>query len=421
MGCGASHIEQVQEFPEASHESSSATSAFLSISIGATPRGARRGGDDGKQVTTPRVKTTRDLSAAELASTRKEWEAVSAPMATMSLQKLQKFHARLLRKDGGRVLMNMRANNVIGSLRKKPIEKEIRDQAKKTSVWLFKKLNYWDIDTDEPIEDKTVSLEEYLELVCRVTVKTTDIMASAGTNAANSILKHHHTSCCISTAPQGCSVTPQIAVESAGDITAQKLRPRRLRFPDSPSTEQLQREWEAQMASFCEMLKRHSQHDADEGAAFKQRKAVEMDGGLDALNQNSYQHGFGLASSSSATSGAAADADAAGSPAPAFASVGNVLHSEASDVPVLTWVKTEVEEATVEKNKWTADDENKKRASGEEIDIREVSTASKKLSGLVVERVYSPLDGEVEDKLKVMKEVKESVMRHKESLARREE
>jgi hypothetical protein len=50
-----------------------------------------------------------------------------------------------------------------------------------------------------------------------------------------------------------------------------------------------------------------------------------------------------------------------------------------------------------------------------------VSTASKKLSGLVVERVYSPLDGEVEDKLKVMKEVKESVMRHKESLARREE
>ena len=98
-----------------------------------------------------------------------------------------------------------------------------------------------------------------------------------------------------------------------------------------------------------------------------------------------------------------------------------MLHSEASDVPVLTSVKTEVEEATVEKNKWTADDENEKRASGEEIDIREMSTASKRLSGLVVERVYSPLDGEVEDKLKVMKEVKESVMRHKESLARREE
>ena len=175
------------------------------------------------------------------------------------------------------------------------------------------------------------------------------------------------------------------------------------------------------MASFCERLKRHSEHDSDEGAAFKQRKAVEMDGGLDALDQNSYQHGFGLASSSSATSGAAADAVAAGSPAPAFASVGNVLHSEASDVPVLTSVKTEVEEATVEKNKWTADDENEKRASGEEIDIREMSTASKRLSGLVVERVYSPLDGEVEDKLKVMKEVKESVMRHKESLARREE
>ena len=421
MGCGASNIERVEEFPEASLESASATSTFLSISIGATPRSVRSGGDDGKQATTPRVTTTRDLSAAELASTRKEWDAVSAPMAKMSLQKLQKFYARLLRKDGGRVLMNMRANNAIGSLRKKPIEKEIRDQAEKTSVWLFKTLNYWDIDTDEPMEDKTVSLEEYLELVCRVTVKTRDNKASARTNAANSILKHHHTSCCTSTAPQGRIVTPQIAVQSAGDITAQKLRPRRLRFPDSPSTQQLQREWESQMDSFCKTLKRRSQHDADEGAAFKQGKAVEIDGQLDAQDRNSYQDGLGLASSSSATSGAAADAVAAATPAPAFASVGNVLHFETSDVPVFKSVKMEAEEAKVEQSKWTTEDENKKMASGEQIDVREVGTESKRLSGLVVERVYSPLDGKVENKLKVMKEVKESVMRHKESLARREE
>ena len=50
---------------------------------------------------------------------------------------------------------------------------------------------YWDIDTDEPIEHKTVSLEEYLELVCRVTVKT-DNVASAGTNAALSLRPLFH-------------------------------------------------------------------------------------------------------------------------------------------------------------------------------------------------------------------------------------
>ena len=129
--------------------------------------------------------------------------------------------------------MNMRANNVICSLRKKKIEKEIRDQAKKTSVWLYKKLKYWDIDTEEPIEDKTVSLEEYLEFVCWVPANELKVLHRADkrqnghrrkkrskqhTKAPPNLLLHQY-----------CRtrwMTPQIAFESAGDIS-QKLRPRR--------------------------------------------------------------------------------------------------------------------------------------------------------------------------------------------------
>ena len=44
---------------------------------------------------------------------------------------------------------------------------------------------------------------------------------------------------------------------------------------------------------------------------------------------------------------------------------------------------------------------------------------STRLSGLVVERMYLLLDGEMEEKQRVVKEVREGAIRHKESLARK--
>ena len=114
----------------------------------------------------------------QAAPMRKEFESVSAPMASMTLANLQKFHARMLRKNGDKVmdvsrknesayiniyhenshacaythfiegflthapayaqinepLQNLRASNPIASLKKKTLEKEIRDQARKTAV-----------------------------------------------------------------------------------------------------------------------------------------------------------------------------------------------------------------------------------------------------------------------------------------------
>ena len=427
MGCGASQSEPPEEWTGAGDDESLSPAADFTAmpsSISATPRSR---GDSGRQATTTTLTAgaTRNLSAAELASIRKEWEAISAPMATMSLHKLQKFHARILRKDGGRVLMNMRATNVIGSLQKKPIEKEIRDQARKTSVWLFKKLSYWNTETDEPVEDKTVSFEEYLAHVCRVTVatvqtvKTHDSINRAA--FANSILKRHKTSSS-STTDLSASVTPQIAESLAEDVSSAPPRSRSLRFPDSPSSQQLQAEWDAQLESLCEKLKRHRHHDADEGAAFKQVKAVEKDCGVGGeQDQDPDQKDFGPASSISACSDAAVgvvQADLPGSDSACVSNASATATPATVPVPAAALVETEGKEVEEEECKLTAADESKD-AAREEIGTAEAGMESTRLSGLVVERSYLLLDGEMEEKLRVVKEVREGAIRHKESLARR--
>ena len=424
MGCGASHSEPTEEWTGAGDECPAAASTAMPSSISATPRSR---GDDGRQATTNTLTAvaTRHLSAAELASIRKEWEAISAPMATMSLQKLQKFHARILRKDGGRVLMNMRATNVIGSLQKKPIEQEIRDQARKTSVWLFKRLSYWNIETDEPKEDQTVAFEEYLEHVCRVTVPTVETVKTHDniTRAAfaNSILKRHKTSCS-STNDLSGRVTPQIAESLAEDVSSALPRSRSLRFPDSPSSQQLQAEWDAQLESLGQKLKRHRHHDADEGAAFKQVKAVEKNCGVGGeQDHDPDQEDVGPASSISAYSDAAVGVAPAGLPESDSACVSNASATATSNTvpdPAAALVETEGKEAEEGECKLTTADESKDAARGE-FGTGEAGMESTRLSGLVVERMYFLLDGEMEEKQRVVKEVREGAIRHKESLARK--
>ena len=81
-------------------------------------------------------------------------------------------------------------------------------------------------------------------------------------------------------------------------------------------------------------------------------------------------------------------------------------------------VETEGKEVEEEECKLTTKDESKD-ADREEIGTGEAGMESTRLSGLVVERVYLLLDGEMEEKLRVVKEVREGAIRHKESLARR--
>lgn len=133
----------------------------------------------------------------------------------MTLQNLTKFQTRILRKHGDKLMKHLQASNPIRSLGKRgSSDKDLRDQAKKTSVlgWcrppcffclnlsraracmslssmeprplltscspsldrspppVFRKLGYWDEELKEPYPEKTVTFDEWLAVVykCKV-------------------------------------------------------------------------------------------------------------------------------------------------------------------------------------------------------------------------------------------------------------
>ena len=152
----------------------------------------------------------RPASRAQVSHLHAEFESVSAPMASMTLPNLTKFQTRVLRKHGDKLMKHLKASNPIHSLGKKGAgDKDLRDQAKKTSVLgcfrpamllcrnlsfacmslreprilltpcrlpppsppsVFRKLGYWDEELKQPHPEKTVTFDEWLALVykCKV-------------------------------------------------------------------------------------------------------------------------------------------------------------------------------------------------------------------------------------------------------------
>jgi hypothetical protein len=147
----------------------------------------------------------------QVAHLHKEFEDVSAPMATMTLLNLTKFQTRVLRKHGDKFMKRLSMGNPIHALKKGTGDKELRDQAKKTATLgyfrprmlcillslrmylspalpcivltllvrlrcpsvcasVFKRLGYWDEETKEPIPEKTVSFDEWLAIVYKTKV-----------------------------------------------------------------------------------------------------------------------------------------------------------------------------------------------------------------------------------------------------------
>lgn len=108
---------------------------------------------------------------------------------------LNKFQARMIRRQGDAVFKALRANNPLVVNKGKHTEKDVREQARKTaiqgvtsvrfaifrccsfssgdtfSVSVFRSLKYWDYDEDQPFADCLISFEQYLAAVFHAKVK----------------------------------------------------------------------------------------------------------------------------------------------------------------------------------------------------------------------------------------------------------
>ena len=138
-----------------------------------------------------------------------------------------------------------------------------------TSV--FRKLGYWDDHSKKPVEDKTVTFEHYLELVLGCVIR--DGKQQLGVvKSAGSILKRNGTfsgSMQSLPEPAGADAAQDVS-EPSSPVKVESLK---FRFPDDPTADQLEQEWQI----FLEHEKKKHKHQdhADEGTAFKVVKAAE--------------------------------------------------------------------------------------------------------------------------------------------------
>jgi hypothetical protein len=375
-----------------------------------------------------------EVSAAEVAPLRKEFEDVSAPMASMTLRNLEKFHARTLRKDTGKVLHHMRAHDPIGSLKKKSIDTEIRDQAKKTAKAVF----FWDDETDKPFEDCTVTFEQYLELVLLVRVKSKDsdkgtaVPFERSVQPAGSILRRNG----LFSGSHTGELNPESLRESSpGEVS---LTPRvfTIKFADDPSPDQLNKEWEAQLQL---NEKRDKSHDhADEGAAFKQVKAAIKEKGTEDHIAHLVEDGEAISRAASAASLNSSAGDSAHQNFPARAGTKEVSSTSAQetkpetaddasmqDLPSEGNGKSEAELAETEKAAEDAAPESSTCGDVEAADNGDSTNGMaqsrgmvSKQSGLATEHIFDFWEGEVEYKVKAIWDIRENSHRHKKNLVR---
>ncbi|EKX52516.1 hypothetical protein GUITHDRAFT_101685 [Guillardia theta CCMP2712] len=158
---------------------------------------------------------------------RAQFEAVSAPLASLDFLQLQKFQARLIRRQGEKLPLSQK--NLFS--KGKHTEKEIREMAKLTAVQVFKSSGLWNEDADAPRSSASINFEQYLASALHAKMKTESVQSvefSAGHDAAkHGILKKAATQ----------------AVLLPEEIHPKRVR--RLSFPDSLSLEEIEEEWEA--------------------------------------------------------------------------------------------------------------------------------------------------------------------------------
>mmetsp|Transcript_51611 Transcript_51611/g.105058 ORF Transcript_51611/g.105058 Transcript_51611/m.105058 type:complete len:294 (-) Transcript_51611:110-991(-) len=182
----------------------------------------------------------------------------------MSFQQLNKFQARMIRRQGDAVFKALRANNPLILHKGKHTEKDVREQAKKTAVQVFKSLNFWDDEEDIANPECTVTFEQYLAAVFNAKIKGPD---KANYNAATAGLKGILRIERVEDKGKNEDLS-----EDEGDEENWPERTTRLKFVDNPSAEQLESEWQQRQS--LEKL----ELDAGEAAALKMNISdVDMD------------------------------------------------------------------------------------------------------------------------------------------------
>jgi hypothetical protein len=133
---------------------------------------------------------------------------------------------------------------------------------------VFRKLGYWDEKNKIPFEDKTVTFEQYLELVCGSVMNEGKMPVMGSLKFEGSILKRHGTF-------SGADMGPHRATEQPSEPGSpiRDTQNLKFRFPDNPTEEELEAEWQ-QFLENVNLKQEHHDH-ADEGAAFRQVKAAE--------------------------------------------------------------------------------------------------------------------------------------------------
>jgi len=247
-----------------------------------------------------------EIPLAQVLGLRKEFESVSAPHASMTFQKLNKFQARMIRRQGDAVFKALRANNPLVVNKGKHTEKDVREQARKTAIQVFRSLKYWDYDEDQPFADCLISFEQYLAAVFHAKVKEPEKphydRASIGLKGILREIQEQ---------------TQENVDEESRDIPLEELdmnslpeRQRRLQFLDTPTEEELEAEWQhLQSIQKLEL-------DAEEAAAFKLKgheDAAVVDEGAETAEAKAHQVGMAeLEAAQASSDAAAAEGGAAG-------------------------------------------------------------------------------------------------------------
>eukprot|EP00281_Chroomonas_sp_CCMP1168_P009713 CAMPEP_0206269822 /NCGR_PEP_ID=MMETSP0047_2-20121206/32517_1 /ASSEMBLY_ACC=CAM_ASM_000192 /TAXON_ID=195065 /ORGANISM="Chroomonas mesostigmatica_cf, Strain CCMP1168" /LENGTH=309 /DNA_ID=CAMNT_0053698377 /DNA_START=77 /DNA_END=1003 /DNA_ORIENTATION=+ len=155
-------------------------------------------GEPPPDIIMPDESTLVEVPEKQVRQMRQEFESISAPKVSMTFAQLQKFQARMIRRQGTALFKNMpmTAMAALSKREKKFTEKEIREYARKTAEQVFTQLGQWDTFNGASYNGSTITFELYLAVALRCKVATqTQMRAIYNTSLVKGILRepqHFH-------------------------------------------------------------------------------------------------------------------------------------------------------------------------------------------------------------------------------------
>eukprot|EP00290_Baffinella_frigidus_P045137 CAMPEP_0180301012 /NCGR_PEP_ID=MMETSP0988-20121125/23170_1 /TAXON_ID=697907 /ORGANISM="non described non described, Strain CCMP2293" /LENGTH=252 /DNA_ID=CAMNT_0022281359 /DNA_START=229 /DNA_END=983 /DNA_ORIENTATION=- len=145
------------------------------------------GGDVHREVA---HKPVQEVLMSQVATLRKEFESISAPTASMSFTQINKFQARMIRRNGDQIFKALHGDNKLRKATGKHTEKDVREQARRTSIQVWRSLGLWDDTNKEAYEGTCVTFDEYMLVVFSVRATLELRSYDAASYGCTSVLKH---------------------------------------------------------------------------------------------------------------------------------------------------------------------------------------------------------------------------------------